>query len=78
MFYHFTAWNHDIFLPFRDREVGVLAEAVEKDDRVQNFAADDTMPSNEDTADVVELFRDHCTPTTVAAHGFLSFLSTRV
>lgn len=62
----------DIFFSFRDRDVGILAQAMEKNNRVQNFSADDTMPSEEDVTHVIEFFKDHPSATSLAVQNIFT------
>lgn len=69
---------HDLVFAFGDLEIRILTEAVEKNNRVQDFSAHDAVPSEEDVIHVIKLLKDHPAPAPLAADIlFLLLVSLR-
>lgn len=73
----FLQHNHNIFFPFGDLEACVLTQTMEKDNRIQDFSADDAVPAIEDAINVIKLFKIHSAATPLTAGNLFSFIQIR-
>jgi hypothetical protein len=65
---------HHLLFSLGDLKIRILAEAVKKDDGVQNLPANDAMPSVEDIVHIVKLLEDHPAAATLTAYRIRPFL----
>jgi hypothetical protein len=65
---------HHLLFSLGDFKIRILAEAVKKDNGVQNLPANDAMPSVEDIVYVVKLLKGHPAAATLTAYRIGPFL----